>query len=109
MRIVATRATAGSYRLDGCAPSISRCKPNCRTPTVTRNARTVTRHSPLRLLREMGHASWQVSGWRIAAFAALAAGHKEVHVAYKTGTWRDAQSGHRAKAKRTISEGVVRK
>ena len=30
--------------LSGGVPSVSRCKPNCRTPTVTHNARMVTCH-----------------------------------------------------------------
>jgi hypothetical protein len=46
MRIVGTRRAAGSRRLSGSAPSIPRCKPNCRTPTVTRNGKRVTCHLP---------------------------------------------------------------
>jgi len=29
---------------------------------------------PVEIVERDGHASWEVSGWRIAAFAALAAG-----------------------------------
>src|SRR5262249_29376102 len=46
-----TRRPAGSWRLSGCAPSVSRHQPNWRTPMVTRNGEMVTCHSPLRKSR----------------------------------------------------------
>src|SRR5262245_49746328 len=44
MRIVGTRRPAGSWRLSGSAPSVSRHQPNWRTPMVTRNGERVTCH-----------------------------------------------------------------
>src|SRR5215813_12546542 len=66
MRIVGTRRPAGSWRLSGSAPSVSRQQPNCRTPMVTRNGERVTCHGlpgPDRRDRRAGAADNKPPEW----------------------------------------------